>query len=289
MLRKKGSRNSVRSPRKSTPSSPKAKPATASSTTTKAAAPPPPVFKHAARLPLQRVSVVGCGGSGSIFLSHLCRIWQAWTKLGGQPFEITLWDPDVVSEANLARQVFCEADLGQPKALVLAQRMQAFFGLPCKAEVREFKAAHYGQGRWGSMHADLLVGCVDTIAARRALQFSAVGKQEYRQGGEKVEHENRCYWLDLGNGADSGQVVLGGHGLPTVFDVFPELGKQRDKKQEPSCSMAEALAKQDLFINSTLANFAGQLLWQLLRRGGLNHHGYSINLHRGTVVPLPIP
>jgi molybdopterin/thiamine biosynthesis adenylyltransferase len=35
-----------------------------------------------------------------------------------------------VSEANLARQCFCEADIGQPKALVLAQRLRAFYSVP---------------------------------------------------------------------------------------------------------------------------------------------------------------
>jgi hypothetical protein len=38
----------------------------------------------------------------------------------------------------------------------------------------------------------------------------------------------------------------------------------QDDSNEPSCSLAEALEKQDLFINSTLANMAASLLWNLL-------------------------
>jgi PRTRC genetic system ThiF family protein len=205
--------------------------------------------------------VVGAGGNGSIFITHLARIWQAWVKLGGAPFAVCLWDPDVVSEANLARQCFCEADIGQPKALVLAQRIRAFFGVPVEAHAYNYSPCT----------SDMIVGCVDNLNARRAFSLNC----------------NR-YWLDIGNEAHSGQVVLGGNGLPTFFDVFPGMKKARDKKSIPSCSMAESLSRQDLFINSTLATLAGQLLWQLMRHGGLNYHGYIVNLNEGMVLPLPV-
>jgi len=51
---------------------------------------------------------------------------------------------------------------------------------------------------------------------------------------------------------------------------------------------AEALERQDLFINQSVATFALQLLWQFIREGGLNIHGYFINLETGKVKPLPI-
>ena len=57
-------------------------------------------YRHAAKLPISSVTVVGCGGNGSIFVSHLCRIWQAWTKLGGDPFKITLFDDDTVDAGD---------------------------------------------------------------------------------------------------------------------------------------------------------------------------------------------
>ena len=211
--------------------------------------------------------MVGAGGNGSIFLSHLCRIHQAWTRLGGEPFAIDIYDPDTVTEANLARQVFCEADLGCNKALVLAQRMRGFYGIEVNGRDKKFDAY--------SIRPSVIVGCVDNLDARR--KFAADCKA---QG---------IYWMDLGNGASSGQVILGGHGLPTFFDVFPGQRRAKDRKDTPSCSMAEALEKQDLFINSTVATLAGQLLWQLMRRGGLNHHGYFVNLANGRVLPLEVP
>lgn len=49
-----------------------------------------------------------------------------------------------------------------------------------------------------------------------------------------------------------------------------------------------ALERQDLFINQTIATFALQLLWSFIRNGGLDIHGYFINLESGRVSPLPI-
>lgn len=228
--------------------------------------------------------VVGAGGTGSIFMSHLCRIWQAWTKLGGAPFAIHLYDDDTVSEANLARQCFCIADIGQPKAVVLAQRLRAFFGVPVEPHVEkikpEFRHGHHAHGE-----SLLFVGCVDNLAARRALAMKS--RQTHLDKPKRTDMPAH-YWLDMGNTNDSGQVVLGGHGLPDFFDLYPDQLKAKDPKDIPSCSMAESLSRQDLFINSTVATLAGQLLWQLMRHGGVNHHGYVINLSAGLVLPIKV-
>ena len=77
--------------------------------------------------------------------------------------------------------------------------------------------------------------------------------------------------------------------LPNILGVFPQLKRKRRKEDNtPSCSLAEALERQDLFINQSVATFALQLLWQFIREGGLNIHGYFINLETGRVTPLPI-
>ena len=224
-------------------------------------------------LPINRVVVVGAGGNGSIFMSHLCRIRQAWTKLGGEPFAVELWDDDTVSEANLARQCFCEADIGLPKAIVLAQRLRAFYGVPVEPKVERLvrppTAFIGGPGL-------VVVGCVDNLEARRTIS------------GPRLKPPSNRYWLDLGNADTYGQVILGGHGLKDFFDVNPELLTAKDPKDVPSCSMAESLSRQDLFINSTIATLAGQLLWQLMRKGRLSHHGYIVNLSSGTTLPLPV-
>lgn len=226
--------------------------------------------------------LVGAGGNGSIMLTHLCRIATSFAKLGGVPIQITIMDDDTVSESNLGRQCFSEADVGQPKAIVLAQRARAFFGLPVEAKVERMNNQSLI-----NHHPDIVVGCVDTLQPRK--NMNAYVKRIEQEHGDHGRLVRNGYWLDLGNTADSGQVVLGGYGLPTVFDVLPQMKTMKEPKNLPSCSLAEALSKQDLFINSTLASFGAQILWRLLRQGQIQHHGYFINLNAGVVRPIACP
>lgn len=57
---------------------------------------------------------------------------------------------------------------------------------------------------------------------------------------------------------------------------------------QPSCSLAEALHKQDLFINSTLANLGCSLLWTMLREGMIQHRGFFLNIKALQSQGIPI-
>src|SRR6266508_4491662 len=105
------------------------------------------------------------------------------------------------------------------------------------------------------------------------------------------------YWLDLGNSADSGQFVLGqpmnGRNrrsairLRTAPEIFPELSDESlDAMDGPSCSAAEALERQEPFVNQTLAQHALALLTQLFRYGRIDHHGAFVNVRENRVQPL---
>src|SRR5208337_2236257 len=107
------------------------------------------------------------------------------------------------------------------------------------------------------------------------------------------------YWLDLGNNASSGQFILGQpknspnrnkkDRLPTVTELYPEIAASdaRDDDQ-PSCSAAEALTRQEPFINQNLAYQALGMLTQLLRHGFVSYQGGFHNLSTGQLVPLGI-
>ena len=98
------------------------------------------------------------------------------------------------------------------------------------------------------------------------------------------------YWLDFGNSQDTGQVILSTIGeikqpksekyqtvasLPMITDEFGELLKQSEQEDNaPSCSLAEALEKQDLFINASLTQMGCSLLWNLFRRGMTEYKGF---------------
>lgn len=52
-----------------------------------------------------------------------------------------------------------------------------------------------------------------------------------------------------------------------------------EKDSGPSCSLAEALEKQDLFVNSMLAQVGCALLWKMIREGRTFYRGVYINLN----------
>lgn len=230
--------------------------------------------------PHNKISVVvaGAGGNGSQVLSGLARMQVALESLGHPGFDVEVFDPDEVTEANVGRQLFSPSDIGCNKAAALVNRINHFFGFDWQARAKAFPDGVHTT-------VDILISCVDSAAARRAL-----GKSRF------------WYWLDLGNSQKTGQVILGTFRrnskegrekhprMPTVLEFFPEL-KNRHLQEDtsPSCSLAQALERQDLFINQSVSTFALQLLWQFFRNGALTIHGYFINLQTGRVTPLPIP
>jgi hypothetical protein len=76
--------------------------------------------------------------------------------------------------------------------------------------------------------------------------------------------------------------------LPFITNEFPELILHAESDDTPSCSLAEALLKQDLFINSTLAHLGASLLWKLLREGFVCHRGVFLNLQTFCTTPIGI-
>jgi PRTRC genetic system ThiF family protein len=225
-----------------------------------------------------KICLIGVGGTGSEVLTSLARIDYAIRELGHPGLHVTAWDGDVVERPNIGRQAFYPADLGHNKALVSIQRINYLYGRDWVAMPRMFDI-DAERGQW---NYDLLVTCVDVAQFRADLAKSA-------------SRYSSCLWLDTGNGEHTGQVILGRLGqanenpvkLPSVFDFYPELDGMVDNNT-PSCSMEEALANQDLPINRAIANVAMQLIWSLLRHGGLNHQGAYVDIRNGTQTPINI-
>jgi PRTRC genetic system ThiF family protein len=228
-----------------------------------------------------KFAVVGCGGTGSAIaagLPHLHQALLAW----GHPFglDVTLIDGDRVSRTNCVRQPFSESEIGLFKSTVLATRINLFWGLGWKG------MPHFVDENWGQ-EADILVGCVDSRAARKAMTRTGT-------------YWNCHYWLDLGNNADSGQFVLGQPEnsrnkeselrLPTAAELFPELVEPKLDARDtlPSCSAIEALERQEPFVNQTLACQALAMLARLFRYGQLSYHGAFVNLCNGRTASLAV-
>lgn len=203
--------------------------------------------------------------------------------LTGHPggLDVILIDGDIVSPSNCVRQPFCQAEIGLRKATVLASRINMFWGLQWKAITENVSASH----RVGE--AEVVISCVDTRSARARIQ-------ELVGGNAGVS-----YWLDLGNGSEGGQFVLGqpqnrrnprrAGRLRTAGELFPEIvDSARGEDDRPSCSALEALENQEPFVNQTIASHALALLARLFRHGALLVHGAFIGATSHQVRPIEV-
>jgi PRTRC genetic system ThiF family protein len=82
-----------------------------------------------------RITVVGCGGTGSAFVSGLPLLHQAMLALGHpEGLTVSIIDGDRISATNCVRQPFCENEIGLFKSTVLATRINLFYGLGWKSQ-----------------------------------------------------------------------------------------------------------------------------------------------------------
>ena len=245
------------------------------------------------------VNLIGAGGTGSQVLTALARMNQALTELNHAGLSVRLWDDDVITEANLGRQLFAESELGLHKSVALINRTNRFFGTDWKAETIKFEKDNLNNLPENAT-TSIFISCVDSVKSRfeiaEMLNELKIDKGYYRNQSK--------YWMDFGNSQFTGQVLLSTVGnirqpnsekfetvenLPFVTEEFGELLIQSETEDDtPSCSLAEALEKQDLFINSTLAQMGSSLLWNLFRNGLTQNRGFFLNLKNFQSQPIKL-
>jgi PRTRC genetic system ThiF family protein len=229
------------------------------------------------------------GGTGSAILGALPFLSQALVARGHPGLFVRVMDADRISESNCVRQPFSQHEIGLHKATVLVNRLNAFFGSAWDAVCAPFTATT------DIADVDLIIGCVDTRAARAAIAAAcAVPRSRLSDGGPI----GPTLWLDCGNGKDFGQVVLGelwspkGRGpLPTISERHPDMiDATLDASDDtPSCSALEALTRQAPGVNALIAHTALGLLGRLLWDGAITHHGAYISLASGATTPISVP
>lgn len=230
-----------------------------------------------------RVLVVGCGGTGSAIAAGRPYLHQAMI-VAGHPggLDVSLMDGDIISATNCVRQPFSQAEIGLSKAVVLVTRLNLFWGLSWTA------APQHLTPKSDISKVDILIGCVDSRAARQTISRQVEGMMS-----------RVSYWLDIGNRSDSGQFLLGqplnGRNrrstarLRTAAELLPEIiESDLEDDEEPSCSALASLERQEPFVNQTLAYHALGLLAHLFRYGRIEHHGAFVHVGQNRVQPLPV-
>ena len=237
------------------------------------------------------VNLVGAGGTGSQVLTALARIHQSLIALNHPGLFVRVFDDDMVTTANLGRQLFAHAELGMNKGVALIHRINRFFGtnwkaIPAKYDKQLIAPTHNNNA------ANITISCVDTVQAR----FEIAEILSEQRPADSPDRSKPMYWMDFGNSQFTGQVLLSTVGeikqptskkycpigqLPFITEEFKALLERSEQKDNaPSCSLAEALTKQDLFINTALANLGASLLWQMFREGMIRNRGFFYK-HQG--------
>ena len=233
---------------------------------------------------IDRLVVVGTGGTGSFLAEGLCRL-----LMGNEQIELGLVDPDPVEERNLLRQNFTADEVGLPKSEALARRLS-----PRYNRAISYAAGFFEEGRelLGHRHRNVLIGCVDNAAARRALDRAASGW-------------NVRWLIDCGNGDDYGQALIGNCRVsperapphlpafrPGVCLLLPTPGQQQpellrdapldEERPDLNCTEALLLQEQSPAINQAMAALALHLVRELLL-GRCSLMGMYLDLRRGTM------
>ena len=244
------------------------------------------------------VNLIGAGGTGSKVLTALMEMSHSLTELGHAGLQVRLWDDDIITQANIGRQRFAPSEIGLYKSVALINRSNRFMGTNWKAETMKFEKDSLDKVP-NNLGASIYISCVDSVKAR-----FGIAEILRTQDNRRYHRDTSKYWLDFGNSQHTGQVILSTIGeikqpnsekyetvssLPFVTEEFGELLMQSEQQDNtPSCSLADALEKQDLFINSALAQMGVSLLWGLFRNGMTDTRGFFLNLKNFRSQPLKI-
>jgi PRTRC genetic system ThiF family protein len=224
-----------------------------------------------------QIVVVGLGGTGSHVARCLARLLYHRQQKRQYIPKVLFVDPDVIEPHNVGRQMYTPAEIGKPKAAILARRFNLALGLQITAYCEPVDwQKHIARG-------SLVCGCVDNHVARA-----------------EIARSSGSVWLDAGNGYDFGQVVVGDcgdakqvrrglqqaqnghcHHLPHAGLLFPALLQPEPEvpfESALSCGELVLRDEQHLFINDFVATTMAQYLYQLLNREPLTTFATFLSL-----------
>ena len=271
-------------------------------------------FLHAKLvLPVDYKSVdfwlVGAGGTGSFMAMNLARLAFELKALG-KVAKIVIVDPDSVETGNIPRSNFCFAEVGLNKAETLAGRIACAWGIEVGFVKEGFRPAllQSNNDDWqvqssNSNKLTILVGCVDNHLARlqmhEALKF--YGERSYDNAAPRV------WWIDGGNGRDTGQVLIGNRLnekeicesaraspiislLPAPSLQHPDLLREGERKTRSkaqtddaiTCAERIRLGEQSLNVNQRVAVEINEMLTALLLTNSLKRFASYFDLESGT-------
>jgi PRTRC genetic system ThiF family protein len=231
------------------------------------------------------ILLVGCGGTGGFVAEGLCRL------LIGHHVPIYLVDYDRVEAHNLMRQSFYPGDVGKFKSQALAERLTRQYGRTiryCVAPFANDLIGHEWGGLQSQMSQGIIIGCVDDAPGRQAIASGF--------------HSLSSWWIDAGNGRNSGQVLIGNaDDKMQLCDSFDQVKHEvtmplpslqapslliPTPARQPDCAQAVADEEQGPVINQAMGALVMTFVHKLLTRS-LTWMGAYIDLDAGTLHAVP--
>ncbi|MFB2020713.1 ThiF family adenylyltransferase [Pseudoflavonifractor sp. P01025] len=223
-----------------------------------------------------KVIMLGAGGTGAHIAPHLYRLLYALDR----PVKFIICDGDKVEPKNLIRQNFTQADLGENKAKVIAERYSDAFGLETcyiptfiedakrleeliRREVYRCSVKHPKTGRseWKVMsELVILIGAVDNNRSRKLCH-------------DVFQKARELVYIDSGNGEYTGQIVCGiRRAGKTMYQpvgmLYPEVNSPEDLfPAEVSCAEASVSAPQTIVANLMAATAVVTMIYNILVMG----------------------
>lgn len=218
-----------------------------------------------------KVVMLGAGGTGAHIAPHLYRLLYALDR----PVKFIICDGDKVEPKNLVRQNFTQADLGENKARVIAERYSDVFGLETSYIPRFIEDTgqleellrpqvfqEYQTGdKWVSESEQvILIGAVDNNRSRKLCHEVFLKAKE-------------LIYIDSGNGEYTGQIVCGiRRAGKTIYKpvgmLYPEVNTPEDLfPTEVSCAEASVSAPQTIVANLMAATAVVTMIYNILVMG----------------------
>ena len=280
----------------------------------------PKIFSLNSYPKVENILLVGCGGTGGHLAPHLCRYVSVInesreTRDGVDRDKIRLFfaDGDLVEQKNLLRQHFIIPDIAKNKAVVLAERYAAAFGIQIAVVPKDLETLEdfefFNSSRRRTDRSDLIIGCVDNNASRKLINDWFMGKANENKDGFSWRGH---FWIDSGNEEKAGQVVCGysppsrgsyssekvkaeitssivsgEFSLPSVVELYPELlNDEGGFNSELSCADRAISAPQNMQTNVTAATIIMNFVQKVIGGDEIKSHAVEFSIDNAFTTKL---
>lgn len=217
------------------------------------------------------VTLIGCGGTGSLVLSILSRFAYAMLHLKQLKIDVQVFDGDVIDTNNPCRQGFSPNEVGLYKNVALVSRINRFWNINWQAfpgyATKNNLMHNFGQ---------IVITATDTRKSRKMVHDAIVKNNKIYN---YLTERHVYYWIDLGNSKTTGNVILTDMlTMETPLDYYKN--HKEIETNTPSCSVAQSLNSQNILINQHMATCGMQIFWDLINNKTIDYKGLFINTER---------